>query len=189
MVVNKLLLTKARDAGARLAEAEGRIQSARSEYHALVRRMHLAGASMREIARALDMSHQRVYQVVESAGGSWWRRIWRPRNVKQNFSHNVKDGLICTFCGRPENIVAKLIAGPGVYICDACVALADQRLSQIVSSVKGKPATPANKRTKTRCSFCRKPVTPDRPVFDAPAASICAPCLDVARQILADSSH
>ena len=29
----------------------------------------------------------------------------------------------CSFCGRPENEVSKLLSGPGnVYICDACVA-------------------------------------------------------------------
>ncbi len=30
----------------------------------------------------------------------------------------------CSFCGRPENEVRKLIAGPnGVYICDECIAI------------------------------------------------------------------
>jgi hypothetical protein len=28
----------------------------------------------------------------------------------------------CSFCGRPNTQVARLIAGPGVYICDGCVA-------------------------------------------------------------------
>ena len=27
----------------------------------------------------------------------------------------------CSFCGRLHTEVAKLIAGPGIYICDACV--------------------------------------------------------------------
>lgn len=31
--------------------------------------------------------------------------------------------LHCSFCGKPEVEVAKIIAGPGVYICDVCVAL------------------------------------------------------------------
>jgi hypothetical protein len=30
--------------------------------------------------------------------------------------------LHCSFCGRDNASVRKLIAGPGVYICDACVA-------------------------------------------------------------------
>jgi hypothetical protein len=31
--------------------------------------------------------------------------------------------LRCTFCGKQHTEVAKLIAGPGVYICDGCVGL------------------------------------------------------------------
>jgi hypothetical protein len=29
----------------------------------------------------------------------------------------------CSFCGRPHTAVDKLVAGPGVYICNECVAL------------------------------------------------------------------
>ena len=32
--------------------------------------------------------------------------------------------LTCTFCRRSEQEVRKLVAGPGVYICDACVEIA-----------------------------------------------------------------
>ena len=32
--------------------------------------------------------------------------------------------LSCSFCGKKETEVLKLIAGPKVYICDACVAFA-----------------------------------------------------------------
>jgi hypothetical protein len=36
----------------------------------------------------------------------------------------VKDPeLRCSFCSRPHTEVAKLVAGPGVYICDTCVDL------------------------------------------------------------------
>ena len=30
----------------------------------------------------------------------------------------------CSFCGRSHAEVSKLVSGPGVYICDACVARA-----------------------------------------------------------------
>ena len=33
--------------------------------------------------------------------------------------------LACTFCGRSQREVRKLIAGPRVYICDACVDLTE----------------------------------------------------------------
>ena len=32
--------------------------------------------------------------------------------------------LACSFCGKGEADVAKLVAGPRVYICDRCAALA-----------------------------------------------------------------
>ena len=32
--------------------------------------------------------------------------------------------LTCTFCRKPEHQVRKLVAGPGVYICDRCVETA-----------------------------------------------------------------
>ncbi len=31
--------------------------------------------------------------------------------------------LTCSFCGKTQHQVVKLIAGPGVYICDECVDL------------------------------------------------------------------
>lgn len=34
-----------------------------------------------------------------------------------------KEAATCSFCGRPEDLVEKLIAGPNVYICDRCVQL------------------------------------------------------------------
>ncbi|PYQ62716.1 MAG: hypothetical protein DMF58_00990, partial [Acidobacteria bacterium] len=32
--------------------------------------------------------------------------------------------LRCSFCNKSEDEVEKLIAGPNVYICDACVKIA-----------------------------------------------------------------
>jgi ATP-dependent Clp protease ATP-binding subunit ClpX len=34
-----------------------------------------------------------------------------------------KETATCSFCGRPEDVVEKLIAGPNVYICERCVQL------------------------------------------------------------------
>jgi ATP-dependent protease Clp ATPase subunit len=35
---------------------------------------------------------------------------------------------MCSFCGRPEKVAGRLVAGPGVHICGNCVALAGQIL-------------------------------------------------------------
>jgi hypothetical protein len=32
----------------------------------------------------------------------------------------------CSFCGKSKDQVRKLIAGPGVFICDQCVALCNE---------------------------------------------------------------
>ena len=37
--------------------------------------------------------------------------------------------MSCSFCGKAQDVVAKLIAGPGVYICDQCVGLCDKILA------------------------------------------------------------
>ncbi len=34
-----------------------------------------------------------------------------------------KNRICCSFCGKGPKVVAKLIAGPGVFICDGCVAM------------------------------------------------------------------
>ena len=34
--------------------------------------------------------------------------------------------LKCSFCGKSQDQVRKLIAGPGVYICDECIDLCNE---------------------------------------------------------------
>ncbi len=43
-------------------------------------------------------------------------------------STETPTGLHCSFCGKHQDQLQKLIAGPGVYICDECVALCQQIL-------------------------------------------------------------
>ena len=37
-----------------------------------------------------------------------------------------KGNLKCSFCGKPQEQVRKLVAGPGVYICDECIDLCSE---------------------------------------------------------------
>src|SRR5437016_3784758 len=41
---------------------------------------------------------------------------------------------LCSFCGKSHAEVKKLIAGPGVYICDNCVVLCKQVLDKELST-------------------------------------------------------
>lgn len=58
---------------------------------------------------------------------------------------NKKNLTICSFCGRSEKDVEKLIAGPSVYICDYCIKLCSGILDK-------KPAAsqPASPTTETQ---------------------------------------
>ena len=38
-------------------------------------------------------------------------------------NENREKNVCCSFCNKPQEQAAKLIAGPGVYICDECVSL------------------------------------------------------------------
>jgi hypothetical protein len=164
MGVDEELLGAARAAQARVVEAERGVDLARAEFRYSVRKLHLAGASLRELGEALGLSHQRVHQLVEEAGdgGRGWRsfaaRGERPRRGE----------LTCSFCGKPQQETRKLIAGSGgVAICDACAAKAGRVLetgkvaATPLSSIKPVPvptagAAPSAAGAAGRCSFCGK---------------------------------
>jgi hypothetical protein len=172
MVLDDSLLTRAKDAGSKAAEADRAALLARADYHTAIRRLHLAGGSLREIAEALTLSHQRVQQIVDAAGGTWWRRVWRTRSVKRDAA--------CTFCARPPSEVKKLVAGPNVYLCDVCAAQAGRALSQ--GGRAGFAVT--RKRNEARCSFCGKRSAADRAVMSGAEASVCDACLVICGEIM-----
>ena len=40
-----------------------------------------------------------------------------------------RDHARCSFCGKAKDQVRKLVAGPGVYICDSCIELCNEVLA------------------------------------------------------------
>ena len=42
--------------------------------------------------------------------------------------------LLCSFCGKSQRQVKKLIAGPGVYICDECIDLCNEIIDEELSA-------------------------------------------------------
>ncbi|MFM7499220.1 MAG: ClpX C4-type zinc finger protein, partial [Actinomycetota bacterium] len=42
--------------------------------------------------------------------------------------------LKCSFCGKSQKQVKKLIAGPGVYICDECIELCNEIIVEELST-------------------------------------------------------
>ncbi|RBO83780.1 ATP-dependent Clp protease ATP-binding subunit ClpX [Marinomonas aquiplantarum] len=49
--------------------------------------------------------------------------------------------LYCSFCGKSQDEVKKLIAGPSVYICNECVDLCNNIITQELSQVEGESAS------------------------------------------------
>ncbi len=43
---------------------------------------------------------------------------------------DTNDQLMCSFCGKSQRQVKKLIAGPGVYICDECIDLCNEIIDE-----------------------------------------------------------
>ena len=60
-----------------------------------------------------------------------------PRKRRDDGSEDNKSGkiLYCSFCGKSQHEVRKLIAGPSVYICDECVALCEGIIEEEITSL------------------------------------------------------
>jgi ATP-dependent Clp protease ATP-binding subunit ClpX len=64
--------------------------------------------------------------------------------------------LKCSFCGKSQEQVRKLIAGPGVYICDECVELCneilDEELLEAANQMSPNPSRQDGQTTKRRAT-------------------------------------
>ena len=82
-----------------------------------------------------------------------WPAGQRPRRLASSWGtemnkaggSNSKNTLHCTFCGKSQHEVRKLIAGTTVFICDECVELCmdiigEENKSSLVKSRDGIPA-------------------------------------------------
>jgi hypothetical protein len=61
---------------------------------------------------------------------------------KQATTGAVTIQVRCSFCVKPSSEVAKVIAGPGVYICDECIQLCNDILAQ----ERQKPSQPETQK-------------------------------------------
>jgi hypothetical protein len=52
---------------------------------------------------------------------------------------NVPVTLQCSFCGKSQHEVKKLIAGPTVYICDECIGLCNDIIAEEVGGDAWEP--------------------------------------------------
>ena len=50
---------------------------------------------------------------------------------------DMNENLFCSFCGKNQKEVKKLIAGPAVYICDECIQLCGEIIDEETDKEKG----------------------------------------------------
>ncbi|ALO00919.1 ATP-dependent Clp protease ATP-binding subunit ClpX [Leptospira interrogans] len=50
--------------------------------------------------------------------------------AKKTPGNNGKQKLFCSFCGKEQDAVKRLVAGPGVYICDECISLCNEIIAE-----------------------------------------------------------
>ena len=93
----------------------------------------------------------------------------------------------CSYCGKSQRQVRKLIAGPTVYICDECIKLCNDLLAEPIDPAIT-PAAPGSRaeRSKISCSFCGKNLVEVRRMISSPSAYICNECVGLCNDIISD---
>jgi hypothetical protein len=162
------LLARVMAAQTKMRAAEHDLTVASAGFATALRQLNLAGGSVRDIAREVGLSHQRVAQLIEAVGD---RRGWKRSGKKPVV-------LACSFCGRTQHEAGKLIAGPGVMICDSCVAIA----GPVTRTRTADP--PFVVGPESQCSFCTKWPRPDLAIATNQSFSICGECLDLCDEII-----
>ena len=87
---------------------------------------------------------------------------------------------VCSFCGKSQTEVRKLVAGPSVHICDGCVELCKNILAGELDAgeeSKNKPAK-AGAKENGLCGICMEERELDELIFLPHAAYMCAACLE-----------
>ena len=99
----------------------------------------------------------------------------------------AKKPLRCSFCNKTQDDVAKLIAGPALFICDECVAICveiiedDTRISWPATREPAANTGPAESRlpgdpTAPACALCRAPVQASDAFTIPGRGMLCAEC-------------
>jgi ATP-dependent Clp protease ATP-binding subunit ClpX len=71
-------------------------------------------------------------------GRFWYHPPDEGRRVSRKEHHH--GNLSCSFCGKGQREVRKLIAGPTVYICDECIRLCNDIIAEEADREEGRPS-------------------------------------------------
>ena len=104
------------------------------------------------------------------------------------------DNLRCSFCSKRQPDIAKLIAGPSVFICDECIAVCNDIIADDAKAAtevgKEKPATigpdvPLS-GVSLRCSLCRMPTDATEGITIPNRGILCVGCIGEIEAAIAD---
>jgi hypothetical protein len=176
MAVDEELLAEALRAAERIDEALRGVLEARAAHQRAVRALYLDGASMREIADRLGLSHQRVHQLLDVPKPE---SRWRNRGQTGGRGPLSSRGqLECQFCGRSQAQVRRLVAGAGTAICNACVVLGQNVLHAGEQATRDAYVRLAVQPGEGTCAFCGKHTgVPRKAPHREPLALVVAPVL------------
>jgi len=108
------------------------------------------------------------------------------------YSGRVADSralLSCSFCGKNQKQVKKLIAGPGVYICDLCIRGVHAVIAQPGRTASTPIATiqqVSHEGGAEQCGFCGKHRHQVTAMASAGDARICNECLKLCDEIMSE---
>ena len=71
--------------------------------------------------------------------------------------YEEKRQLKCSFCGKTQDQVRRLIAGPNVYICDECVELCDEIIQEEIEETLEEDTTSLPKPKEAATLATEKP--------------------------------
>jgi hypothetical protein len=93
--------------------------------------------------RSVTVTHSDCLELVSKAFGldNWNILAAKIEAAKPAPAEPAGKTLYCSFCGKSQHDVERLIAGPNVHICDGCVGLCDsilvdQRLAKTLSDAR-----------------------------------------------------
>jgi DNA-binding Lrp family transcriptional regulator len=165
---------------ARIKRLESELEKAKDDYHSAIGQMHVDGKSMREIAKLLNLSHQRVHQIIEAENHGW--RAW----IKP-----AKPELRCSFCNLRADQVQKLVQGPTIFVCDICITSCHIVLTTNCPGHSVLSGGNAFKKllisSGLRCSFCSKSPSRKREIVAGDKHQICAKCIGMAMKYMEEA--
>lgn len=178
MTLDNNILGEARTARERLLDLQHTTEVARVDYHHIIRRLHAAGGSLREIAESLGLSHQRVHQIVEPVDGApgespavgRMRRRMRGLVPFERFTSDARDRvmgaideaaalghrrvgsehLLLSLAGATDGPAGKILAHLGVTKPQIATATTERLGMGAVDTPGRRPFTPAARRVLGR---------------------------------------